>query len=85
MIPPLTEERRRDLFKSARTKGEEAKIAVRNTRRSAKDAIKKAAAAESLSEDTEFEAEEALQKLTDRFVARVDAALEAKEKDIMTV
>lgn len=85
VIPPLTEERRRDLFKSARTKGEEAKIAVRNTRRSAKDAIKKTAAAASLSEDTEFEAEEALQKLTDRHVGRVDAALEAKEKDIMTV
>lgn len=84
-IPPLTEERRRDLFKGARAKGEEAKIAVRNGRRNAKDAIKKAAAAASLSEDTEFEAEGALQTLTDRYIARIDATLEAKEKDIMTI
>ena len=84
-IPPLTEERRRDLAKSARTKGEEAKISIRNARRSAKDAIKKTANAESLSEDMEYEAEQALQELTDRFVARVDKTLDAKEKDIMTV
>ena len=84
-IPPLTEERRRDLAKSARAKGEEAKISVRNARRSAKDAIKKTANAESLSEDMEYEAEQALQALTDRYVARVDKAMAAKEKDIMTV
>jgi len=84
-IPPLTEERRRDLMKSARGKGEEAKIAVRNTRRSAKDAIKKTAAGASLSEDTEHEAEGVLQALTDRYVARVDTMLDSKEKDIMTV
>ena len=84
-IPPLTEERRRDLVKSARAKGEEAKVAIRNGRRNAKDALKKAATAAHLSEDTEYEAEGALQALTDRFVARVDAALDAKEKDIMTV
>lgn len=84
-IPPLTEERRRDLAKAARGKGEEAKISVRNARRSAKDALKKTAAAESLSEDMEYEAEQALQELTDRYVGRVDKTLEAKEKDIMTV
>lgn len=84
-IPPLTEERRRDLAKAARAKGEEAKISVRNARRSAKDALKKTAAAESLSEDMEYEAEQALQELTDRYVGRVDKTLEAKEKDIMTV
>ncbi len=84
-IPPLTEERRRDLFKGARTRGEDAKIAVRNGRRSAKDALKKAATAASLSEDTEYEAEQALQVLTDRYVAKIDAMLEAKEKDIMTI
>jgi ribosome recycling factor len=84
-IPPLTEERRRELFKTARARGEDAKISVRNARRTAKDQIKKAVAADSLSEDMEYEAEAALQELTDRFVARTDAALERKEKDIMTV
>ena len=84
-IPPLTEERRRDLAKSARAKGEEAKISVRNARRQAKDGIKKTAAAESLSEDMEYEAEGVLQELTDRYVGKIDARLDAKEKDIMTV
>jgi len=84
-IPPLTEERRRDLAKSARAKGEDAKISIRNARRAAKDAIKKAANADSLSEDMQYEAEQTLQELTDRFVGRVDRTLEAKEKDIMKV
>lgn len=84
-IPPLTEERRRDLAKTARTKGEEAKISVRNARRSAKDGLKKTAATESLSEDMEYEAEQQLQDLTDRYVAAIDKRLDAKEKDIMTV
>ena len=84
-IPPLTEERRRDLMKSARGKGEEAKIAVRNSRRGAKDALKKTAASASLSEDTEYEAEGVLQTLTDRYIAKIDAMLEVKEKDVMTV
>ncbi|MEM1115549.1 MAG: ribosome recycling factor [Bacteroidota bacterium] len=84
-IPPLTEERRRDLAKNARAKGEEAKISVRNARRTAKDGIKKTAASASLSEDMEYEAEGMLQNLTDRYVGRIDKTLEAKEKDIMTV
>ncbi|WP_412061571.1 ribosome recycling factor [Rubrivirga sp. IMCC45206] len=84
-IPPLTEERRRDLAKSARAKGEEAKISIRNARRSAKDAIKKTANAESLSEDMQYEAEESLQAMTDNYVGRVDRTMEAKEKDIMKV
>ena len=84
-IPPLTEERRRELAKSARAKGEEAKISVRNARRTAKDTIKKTAARESLSEDMAYEAEQGLQAMTDGMVARIDAALERKEKDIMTI
>lgn len=84
-IPPLTEERRRDLAKTARAKGEEAKISIRNARRSAKDAIKKTANAESLSEDMEYEAEQTLQELTDRFVGRIDRTIEHKEADIMKV
>ena len=84
-IPPLTEERRRELAKAARARGEEAKISVRNARRTAKDGIKKVSAAESLSEDMTYEAEGELQSMTDRFVGRIDAALDKKEKDIMTV
>lgn len=84
-IPPLTEERRRDLAKSARAKGEEAKISIRNARRSAKDTIKKTANAESLSEDMQYEAEQTLQEMTDRYVGRVDRTLDAKEADIMKV
>ena len=84
-IPPLTEERRKELFKTARSRGEDAKISIRNARRSAKDQIKKTTSAESLSEDMEYEAEATLQEMTDQFVARIDAALERKEKDIMTV
>ena len=84
-IPPLTEERRRDLAKTARTKGEEAKISIRNARRAAKDQIKKTVRSESLSEDMEYEAEGGLQDLTDRFVGRIDRTLEAKEADIMKV
>ena len=84
-IPPLTEERRRDLAKNARAKGEEAKISIRNARRSAKDTIKKTANAESLSEDMQYEAEQTLQEMTDKYVGRVDRTLDAKEADIMKV
>jgi ribosome recycling factor len=84
-IPPLTEERRRDLAKSAKGKGEDAKVAVRNVRRDAKDHIKRAFEANHLPEDMRFEAEEQLQKLTDEHVAKVDALLEKKEQEIMAV
>ena len=84
-IPPLTEERRRELAKAARAQGEEAKIAVRNVRRASKDEIKKAVDAESLSEDMRYESETLLQKLTDEYVGKVDEMLEKKEHDIMAV
>ncbi len=84
-IPPLTEERRKELAKLARNEGEEAKISVRNARRSAKDEIKKAADAESLSEDMRYESEAKLQSLTDEYVGKVDEMLEKKETDIMAV
>ena len=84
-IPPLTEERRKELAKQARTKGEDAKVALRNVRRDAKDGIKKTADAEKLSEDMRYESEERLQKLTDEFVGKVDAMLDKKETDIMAV
>ena len=84
-IPPLTEERRRELAKLARNEGEEAKISIRNARRSGKDDIKKAADAESLSEDMRYESEDRLQKLTDEYVGKVDEMLDKKEVDIMAV
>ena len=84
-IPPLTEERRTDLAKQAKMKGEDAKIAIRNVRRDTKDHIKKAVEADSLSEDMRFESEERLQKLTDEHTEKVDQMLEKKEHDIMAV
>ncbi len=84
-IPPLTEERRRELAKAARAQGEEAKISVRNVRRTIKDEIKKATDAESLSEDMRYESEAKLQSLTDEYVGKVDEMLEKKETDIMAV
>lgn len=85
VIPPMTEERRKDLAKQARAKGEDAKVALRNVRRDAKDEIKRAQQAAHLPEDMRFEAETRLQKLTDEFVAKVDAALDKKEHEIMAV
>lgn len=84
-VPPPSEERRKDLAKSARSRGEEAKIAVRNVRRTAKDSIKSTQQEESLSEDMRFEAEESLQQLTDRYIAKIDDLLERKEAEIMEV
>ncbi|MEM1271566.1 MAG: ribosome recycling factor [Bacteroidota bacterium] len=84
-IPPLSEERRRELVKTARSRGEDAKIAIRNIRRSIRDQVKKTQKEESLSEDMRFEAEEKLQEMTDAFIERVDKALDRKEKDIMSV
>jgi ribosome recycling factor len=84
-IPPLTEERRRELAKSARSKGEDAKVAVRNVRRDGKEHIKRTYDGGHLPEDMRFEAEEQLQKATDEFVGKVDSLLEKKEQEIMAV
>lgn len=84
-IPPLTEERRRDLAKGAKAKAEDAKVAIRNVRRDAKDHIKRAYDDEKLPEDMRFEAEEQLQKLTDEHVKRADEMLAKKETEIMAV
>ena len=82
-IPPLTEERRRDLAKVVRRQTEEGRVAVRNIRREAKEMIEELEEAGEVSEDGAKRALEELQKLTDEFVAAVDKALEAKEKEIM--
>ncbi len=84
-VPPLSEERRRDLVKNARTRGEDAKIAIRNVRRHAKDEIKRVQQEENLPEDMRYEGEEALQKITDNHTDKIDQLLDRKEAEIMEV
>ncbi len=83
-VPALTEERRKELVKKARTAGENAKVGVRNARRDAIDSLKKLQK-EGLPEDAEKDFEAEVQKLTDSFIKKVDEVLSAKEKEIMTV
>ena len=85
VFPELTEERRKDLVKEVKKKGEGAKVAVRNIRRDAIDSIKKTGKEEGISEDEIKGLEDDAQKLTDKFVAKVDAAVDAKCKEILTV
>ena len=85
VFPELTEERRKDLVKDVKKKGEAAKVAVRNIRRDANDAYKKLKKEEDVSEDEIKELEDKVQKLTDKYIKDVDAAVEAKGKEIMTV
>lgn len=82
-IPPLTEERRKELGKVARKYGEEAKVAVRNVRRDTNDQLKKLEKDKAISEDELKKATDDVQKLTDKFVARVDEKCQTKEKEIM--
>ena len=84
VFPELTEERRKDLAKEVKKKGEAAKVAVRNIRRDANDAFKKLKGSD-VSEDTIKELEEQTQKLTDKYIKEVDKAIEEKSKEIMTV
>jgi ribosome recycling factor len=83
-LPPLTEERRRDLVKKSHGEGEHARVAIRNIRREAIESIKKSQK-NGLSEDAAKDAEDDIQQLTDRFIALVDKHLASKEKDIMAV
>ena len=84
VFPELTEERRKELSKDVKKKGEDAKVAVRNMRRDGNDALKKLAK-EDISEDEIKDMEEQLQKMTDKFIKDIDAAIEEKSKEIMTV
>jgi ribosome recycling factor len=84
-MPMLTEERRRELAKVVRSEGENAKVAVRNVRRDANDALKKLVKDKEISEDDERRAQDEVQKLTDRYVAEVDKVLQTKEAEIMAV
>jgi len=85
MIPPLTEDRRKDLVKVARKYTEDAKVAVRNVRRDANDSLKKLEKDKAVSEDEQKKASEDVQKLTDKFVADADKKCAAKEKEIMEI
>ena len=84
VLPELTEERRKELVKDVKKKGEAAKVAVRNIRRDANDAYKKLAK-QDVSEDEIKEQEDKIQKLTDKFVKNIDKAVEEKSKEILTV
>jgi len=84
MVPPLTEERRRDLVKKARAEAENGKISIRNIRRIANETARKLKK-DGVPEDEVDKLEEDIQKLTDEYIAKVDKILEIKEKDIMTV
>ena len=85
LFPELTEERRKDLAKDIKKKGDNAKVALRNIRRDANDVFKKAEKAGEISEDDQEELEHKIQKLTDKMVEKIDKAVEAKTKEIMTV
>lgn len=85
VFPELTEERRKELVKDVRKKGENAKVAVRNIRRDAMDAIKKKGKEDGISEDEVKEYQDDVQKTTDTFVQKIDTAVEDKSTEIMTV
>jgi ribosome recycling factor len=83
--PPLTEERRKEIVKLVKGEGEDAKVAIRNIRRDANEALKKMLKDKACSEDEERRAQEDVQKLTDKFVAEIDKLITEKEKELLTV
>ena len=85
VFPEMTEERRKDLSKDVKKKGENAKVAIRNIRRDANDAIKKMQKGGEISEDEQKQYEDKVQKMTDKFIEKVDKESEIKTKEIMTV
>ena len=85
VFPELSEERRKELSKDVKKKGEECKVAIRNIRRDGNDEVKKLTKTEDMSEDSVKDLQDQLQKLTDKYIKKVDEAAAAKEKEIMTV
>ncbi len=83
--PPLTEERRKEIVKVVKGEGEDSKVAIRNIRRDANEALKKMLKDKECSEDDERRAQEDVQKLTDKYVAEVDKLISEKEKELLTV
>ena len=84
-FPDLTEERRKELAKDVKKRGEEAKVAVRNIRRDANDFVKKQNKAGDLNYDQAKDEEDKVQKMTDKYIKQIDEAVDAKSKEIMTV
>ncbi|GBF11635.1 ribosome recycling factor [Tepidibacillus infernus] len=84
-IPPLTEERRKELVKVVKKMGEESKVAIRNIRRDANEELKKKEKNGEISEDQSHRTQEEIQKLTDKFIGDVDTVVNTKEKEIMEV
>jgi ribosome recycling factor len=84
-MPALTEERRKDLIKVVRHEGENARVAIRNVRRDANTHLKDLLKHKQVAEDEERRAQEDIQKLTDRYIAEIDKALQAKEADLMAI
>ena len=85
VFPELTEERRKELAKDVKKKGENAKVAIRNIRRDANDSFKKLSKSSDISEDEIKGLEEDAQKMTDKYIAKVDEAVETKTKEVLTV
>ena len=85
VFPELTEDRRKELVKDVKKKGENAKVAIRNIRRDANDSIKKQNKANEISDDEAKQAEEQVQKMTDKYVAEVEQMIENKSSEIMTI
>ncbi|MGL4503584.1 MAG: ribosome recycling factor [Planktothrix sp.] len=84
-IPPLTSDRRKELVKQVAKLAEDGKVAVRNIRRDAIDSIRKQEKSSELSKDESADSQDSVQKLTDKYIAKIDEALAVKEKDITTV
>ena len=84
-MPPLTEERRKELTKVVRSEGEDAKVAIRNLRRDANEQAKKLLKDKQITEDEERRSQDEVQKLTDRTIAEIDKLVQAKEAEVMAV
>ena len=85
VFPELTEDRRKELAKDIKKKGDNAKVAIRNSRRDANDAIKKENKAGDISDDEAKNSEDEIQKITDKYIAMIDSAIDDKTKEILTV
>ncbi|WP_131781474.1 ribosome recycling factor [Legionella gresilensis] len=84
-MPPLTEERRKEMTRIVRAEGEQGRVAIRNIRRDANNQLKELVKDKAISEDDERKAAEVIQKITDKYIAEVDTALSEKEKDLMEI
>ena len=84
-LPPLSEERRKEMIRIVRHEAEQGRVAVRNIRRDANQTLKDSVKAKDISEDDERRASEVVQKLTDQYIAEIETVLQVKEKDLMQI